>query len=72
MNPDVRKQTGERYIALNLQLLLHQLVPRYEKSEVEKALVNEQLGESSNRYFAKQNPTLSTFSGVPKIHQTKQ
>ena len=74
LNPDVRKQTGERYVALNLQLLLPRMASAgkiYQKGEVEYSLVREQFGESGNRYFAKaqfamDNPNIKTFTRVPK------
>ena len=44
---------GSVILPSNLQLLPPQLVAKYDKGEVEKALLNEQLGENSNRYFAK-------------------
>jgi len=49
----------------------------YQKGEVEYSLVREQFGESGNRYFAKaqfaiDNPSIKTFTRVPKQHQTKQ
>ena len=80
LNPDVRKQSGERYVALNLQLLLPRMASAgkiYQKGEVEYSLVREQFGESGNRYFAKaqfamDNPSIKTFTRVPKQHQTKQ
>ena len=80
LNPDVCKQTGERYVALNLQLLLPRMASAgkiYQKGEVEYSLVREQFGESGNRYFAKaqfaiDNPSIKTFTRVPKQHQTKQ
>ena len=80
LNPDVCKQTGERYVALNLQLLLPRMASAgkiYQKGEVECSLVREQFSESGNRYFAKaqfamDNPSIKTFTRVPKQHQTKQ
>ena len=55
----------------NLQLLLPQLVAKYDKGEVEKALLNEQLGENSNRYFAKPESVKKTPASTHLIVSPK-